>query len=164
MGFWKCVIYLCVTGTVGFFGGRMISKKQFNPSRGIFRCHKWEQGGKIYEKLSIRKWHKRLPDMSRILPFMMPQKNLSGDYAKRLPEMISETCVAEIVHIAISLMGLYCLHLWPGAGSVVIVLLHSLLLNLPFIIIQRYNRPRLIRLQDKLQKSKTSTERSCNPS
>ena len=159
MGFWKCVAYLCTTGTVGFFAGRIVPKKWLKPEQGIFRCRKFEKGGSIYEKLGIRKWHKRLPDMSRILPFMMPRKNLSGDYKERLPEMIEETCVAELVHIAVSVAGLNCLKLWPGCGGVAIVIIHTLLLNLPFILIQRYNRPRLIRLQEKLQKA--SERRYC---
>ena len=64
--------------------------------------------------------------------------------------MIQETCVAEIVHIAVSILGLRCLWMWPGAGGVTVTVIYILLLNLPFILIQRYNRPRLIRLQQKL--------------
>lgn len=158
MGFWKCVAYLCGTGVLGFLGGRLLSKKQMNPETGLFRCRQREEGGRVYEKLGIRKWHKRLPDMSRILPFLMPPKNLQGDYKNRLDEMIQETCVAEVVHILVSLLGLFCLDLWPGIGGVVMVLIHTMLLNVPFILIQRYNRPRLMRLRNKLQQQK---ERSC---
>lgn len=146
----KCAIYLALTGTVGFLVGRIIPKRWLKPDKGLFRSFTFEQNGAIYEKLGIRKWHKRLPDMSRILPFMMPAKNLSGDYEERLPVMIQETCVAEVVHIAVSILGLYCLRIWPGVGGVTVTAIHIVLLNLPFILIQRYNRPRLIRLQKKL--------------
>lgn len=89
--------------------------------------------------------------MSRILPFLMPPKNLSGDYAQRLPVMIRETCVAEITHITVSILGLPCLRIWPGMGGVTVTAIFILLLNVPYILIQRYNRPRLIRLYRKLQ-------------
>ena len=82
----------------------------------------------------------------------MPAKSLSGDYGQNLPVMIQETCVAEAVHITVSVAGLRCLWMWPGVGGVIVTAIHIILLNLPFILIQRYNRPRLIRLQKKLEK------------
>ena len=111
----------------------------------------------MYEKLGIRKWHKKVLDMSRILPGLMPAKSLSGDYGQNLPVMIQETCVAEAVHITVSVAGLRCLWMWPGVGGVTVTAIHIILLNLPFILIQRYNRPRLIRLQKKLEKKKEGT-------
>ena len=146
----KCAVYLALTGTVGFFAGRILPKGWLKPGKGWFRSFAFEKNGAVYEKLGIRKWQNKVPDMSRILPFLMPAKNLSGDYQERLPMMIQETCVAEIVHIAVSILGLRCLWMWPGAGGVTVTVIYILLLNLPFILIQRYNRPRLIRLQQKL--------------
>ena len=96
--------------------------------------------------------------MSRILPGLMSAQNLSGDYGQNLPVMIQETCVAEAVHIAVSVAGLHCLWMWPGIGGVTVTAIHIILLNLPFILIQRYNRPRLIRLQKKLQIRKEKEE------
>ena len=78
-----------------------------------------------------------------------PPKKLTRDPAAQLPDMIRETCIAELVHLALCFSGLYCLKLWPGAGGIAVVLIYTLLLNLPFILIQRYNRPRLIRLHQK---------------
>ena len=147
----KCAMYLVLTGIISFFSGRMIPKRRLKPEKGWFRSFAFEKGGAVYEKLGIRKWQNRVPDMSRILPFMMPAKNLSGNYKERLPEMIQETCVAEIVHLASCILGLPCLWMWPGAGGVIITVIFIGLLNLPFIFIQRYNRPRLLRLQKKLQ-------------
>ena len=53
--------------------------------------------------------------------------------------------MAECIHLLLPLAGLYCLRLWPGAGGVIVALLYFLG-NLPFVLIQRYNRPRLQRL------------------
>lgn len=146
----KCAVYLALTGTVVFLVGRILPKRWIKPEEGLFRCFAFEKNGNVYEKMGIRKWHRRLPDMSRILPFMMPAKNLSGNFEERLPLMIQETCVAEVVHLTASIFGLRCLWMWPGVGGVTVTAIHIGLLNLPFILIQRYNRPRLIRLQQKL--------------
>lgn len=154
----KCVIYLALTGTVGFFAGRIIPKGWLKPEKGWFRSFSFERNGAIYEKLGIRKWQNKVLDMSRILPRWMPAKNLSGKYKERLPVMIQETCVAEIIHITVSIVGLRCLWIWPGVGGITVTALHIVLLNLPFILIQRYNRPRLIRLQKKLLAKKKKKE------
>lgn len=82
---------------------------------------------------------------------MMPAKNLSGDFEKRLPVMILETCVAEITHGLLCVAGLGCIWICPGWGGVAAALIDIVLLNLPFILIQRYNRPRLLHLQQKLR-------------
>ena len=154
----KCAIYCAIAGTVGFFFGRLISKCPMKPEKGLFRCFKFEKNGVLYEKLNIRKWQARVPDMSRILPFLMPPKNLSGNYSDRLPTMIRETCVAEITHIVVSILGLPCLAIWPGVGGMTVTAIFILLLNVPYILIQRYNRPRLIRLQQKLQDRRNKKE------
>ena len=154
----KCALYLALTGTFGFFAGRIVPKGWLKPEKGWFRSFSFERNGAVYEKLGIRKWHKKVLDMSRILPGLMPAKNLSGDYEQNLPVMIQETCVAEIVHITVSVAGLRCLWIWPGIGGVTVTAIHIVLLNLPFILIQRYNRPRLIRLQKKLQTRKEKKE------
>lgn len=159
MGLVKCAVFLCLNGICGFFLGRILPKRWFLPDAWIFRSRGFERHGKIYEKLGIRRWHKRVPDMSRIFPALMPPKNLTGDFSRRLPEMIRETCVAELIHTLLSLTGLYCLWLWPGWGGVTVSTIHFLLLNLPFILIQRYERPRLIRLQAKMEERKRSVPR-----
>lgn len=84
--------------------------------------------------------------MSRLLPALMPAKKLTAETFADLPRMIQETCVAELIHVLLSVTGLACLAIWPGVGGAVVTAVYILLGNLPFIIIQRYNRPRLQRL------------------
>ena len=54
----NCVLYLVLTALIGFLAGRIIPKKWLNPYAGIFCSFKFEQDGKLYEKLGIRKWQK----------------------------------------------------------------------------------------------------------
>lgn len=152
MGFWKCFNFLVFTGIIAFPAGRLLPKRLFHADRFPFRAYRWERGGKIYDKLHIRAWHKKVPDMSRIFPYLIPPKRVTGDINKQLPRMLQETCIAEFVHFVLCLVGLRCLWLWPGAGGVIVTILYIGLFNLPFIIIQRYERPRLLRLYKKMQK------------
>ena len=146
----KCTLYLMCAGVVGFFMGRLFSLCRLKPDKGLFRCFDFEKNGMLYEKLNIRKWQAKVPDMSKILPFLMPPKNLTGNYEQRLPTMIHETCVAELTHVVVSILGLHCLRIWPSAGGIAVTAIFIVFLNVPYILIQRYNRPRLIRLQRKL--------------
>ena len=157
MNFLKSVLYLMATGVVGFFAGRAIPKSWIVPQKGIFKCFPSEKDGKLYERVGIKKWQKKVPDMSRILPFMMPPKNLMGDYQGRLPTMILETCKAELTHSLMCLVGLPVLWFMPGAGGVAVYLLYVVVFNLPYILIQRYNRPRLIRLYEKQKRKEMTT-------
>ena len=158
MNFIQCAAYIAVTGIVGFLAGRVLPKKWLRPDKGLFHCFPFESGGKIYEKIGIRRWQSKVPDVSKVFPSMVPPKKLDRDFASRLPDMICETCIAELVHLVFCVAGLYCLKLWPGVGGVTITVINIVFLNLPFILIQRYNRPRLIRLQQRYNIHTTKKE------
>ncbi len=150
MEFWKCFIYLAITGAAGFLLGRLLPKEWFHWDQAPFQSLPFERDGELYEALHVRRWQNLMPDMSRIFPGMMPPKNLTGQYRQRLPRMLQETCVAEMTHSLLCITGLYVLKLWRGIGGVIVYLLYAGLMNLPYIIIQRYNRPRLRRLYHRL--------------
>lgn len=94
----------------------------------------------LYEFLRVKHWKKRMP-------------TFENDYfdlrEHTLPEVIGATCQAELVHetivplcfLPIALSGCF------GALPVfVITSVLSALLDTVFVVIQRYNRPRLVRL------------------
>ena len=141
----KCILYLAAIGAASFVIGRLLLKSWLHEDRFPFRPFAFERQGKLYEKLKIKSWQNKLPDMSRLCKHCMPAKKMNADTLWELPLMIKETCVAEFIHLLLPLAGLYCLRLWPGAGGIVVTLLYFLG-NLPFVLIQRYNRPRLQRL------------------
>lgn len=154
MGFFRCMVYFAVTGAMGFVAGRLVPKHWFRYDARPYRCARFEKDGAIYHKLHIRSWQNRVPDMSRIVPGWMPAKKLSGKAdANTLRLMLQETCVAEWVHGLLCFTGLYTVFLWHGAGGIVLAVL-NILGNLPFILIQRYNRPRLAGLLRRLEAAK----------
>lgn len=155
MGFWRCCIYYALLGVVSFPVGRL-SRRFLRADRFPFRVQPWEAG--LYRALRVRRWQDKVPDMSRLLPALIPPKRLTEDYRARLPRMIEETCVAELVHALLSLAGLYTLRLWPGRGGRILTALYILVGNLPFIVIQRYNRPRLQRLLARQQRASERNE------
>ena len=153
----KCAAYIAATGIASFIIGTALPRKWFHADQFLFRCRSFEREGRVYEKIYIHKWKTRVPDMSRLFPWLIPPKRFSDNLGERLPRMIQETCVAEAVHLALCLTGLYCIKLWPGVGGVVVSAL-NILGNMLFVWIQRYNRPRFMKIMMRYtEKHGTST-------
>ena len=149
MSFLKCMLYLAALGVLSFLVGRLIPQEWIHADRFPFRCCDWEENGTVYNAFSIRKWQNKVPDMSKLFPRLMQEKKMTRNFREDLPVMIRETCIAEIIHWALCLASLWCLWLWPGFGGFCVAFLYSVG-NLPFIMIQRYNRPRLVGLQARI--------------
>ena len=159
LGFIRCFRYLAVTGLLSFFIGRALPKNWFHYDRRPYRTFSFERNGKIYDALKIRHWKDRVPDMSKVFPAWIPSKKLSGSLSvHQLEQMLLETCIAECVHICLAVAGFVCVLLWDGAGGWVMSLLF-LLGNIPFCMIQRYNRPKFVRILRRLEARETETRK-----
>ena len=145
---WRSVLYLAAISLLSNLAGGCIGR-HFRTDAFPFRPYTFEQNGLFYEKLRIRKWKDRVPDMSRYLRFL-PRKAMTDRSAGRVRLLVQETCVAELVHAALMVLALpvlLCQEWW----ATLMVAAYDLG-NLPFIMIQRYNRPRLERLAEKLER------------
>ena len=146
MQFWKTIRYILCTSIVVFILGRVFPRKWIFEDRFPFKSFDFEKGGRIYNKIGRMKWKTKLPDASvtitKILPKFMPRKRI--DQGDQIPILIKETCIAEATHVLVAILGFGCVFIWNGIGGW-IVSIAFLLFNIPFIIIQRFNRPRLIR-------------------
>ena len=146
---WQSVLYLAVISVLSNLAGMCIGRN-FRADAFPFKPYAFERQGRFYEKLRIRKWKNRVPDMSKYLRFL-PRKQLTDTSCGRVKLLVQETCVAELVHgglMILALPVLLCREWW----AVLLVAVYDLLGNLPFILIQRYNRPRLLRLAEKLER------------
>ena len=142
-----CLCYAAGLGVLSFFLGRLLPKRWLHPDKFPFRTYAWEE--KLWKALQIHKWQAKVPDMSRLFKKLMPAKALTQKTAQDLPIMIQETCVAELTHGLLCFAGLALLKIWRGPGGVILTVIYIVFGNLPFLLIQRYNRPRLQRLLEK---------------
>lgn len=150
-GLLKCFFYLSVIGLIFFLLGRLMPKKWMCYDQFPYRSFPFEKNGRLYQALGIQSWREKLPDMSKIFPAMMPSKRLPKKAtALQLERMVQETCVAELVHDLLCVSGFGCVFLWKGAGGWLAALLY-VAGNIPFTMIQRYNRPKLVRIMRKLK-------------
>lgn len=153
MKFLFCLIYLLTLSVFVFFIGRIIPRSWIKEDKFPFKSFKWEKNGLIYEKLKIKKWKTKLPDASlvlnKIIPNLYPTKRMKNSDKEKTKILIKESCVAEGTHKVVSILGFLCIYIWKSFGGVTVAVAFYLF-NVPFIIIQRYNRPRLKKLANKL--------------
>ena len=64
-----------------FLGRADRAKGMVPPDQFPFRPFAFEKNGRFYHCLHIRLWQGRVPDMSRILPALIPQKKLTTPQA-----------------------------------------------------------------------------------
>ncbi len=149
--FGQCFIYLAFIGITMFIVGRIMPKDIFRYDRVPFRSFAFERDGAVYLKLGVKKWKDEVPDMSKILPGVMPSKK--APFGADLDEVvlsIQETCVAEFVHAVLAVLGIACVEIWEGGGGAAVSVAYFIG-NMPYIVIQRYNRPKLVRIAERLK-------------
>jgi len=123
-----------------------IPLRLFDTGFWIYKPRKWEKNDKIYVRIfRLKKWKKRLPDGAALFKKGFKKKHLNGLDEVYLDNFIRETCRAELTHWIMFLLSpvFFIWNIW-WVGIVMIV--YAILVNLPCIIIQRYNRIRLKRI------------------
>ncbi len=160
MAFWKSCAYFLLIGIASHYIGEALPAKWLKWDRFLFRERKWEKKGEVYERIRIQDWKDHMPDMSRVMKDMVPKKVGICPHSEDVWILVTETCRAEAVHWGICLCApVIYLFWWNWMG----VLLSSILIlgNLPFIMIQRYNRPTLIALAKRLEVREERKRNAC---
>lgn len=135
-----CVFLACIHG----------KKKLFDSSKRMYRIKSWEKDGKFYsQKLKIKKWKDFLPQYVSKGGFS--KKSFESTSIEYIDRFILETCRGEWAHrmcLLISVPIYFFNKINVGVGLVLTIFC----VQLPFIFIQRYNRIRLQKLKERLQK------------
>ena len=144
------ISYIAAAGVAAHFIGEALPRRRFDPRRFPFAPWPWEKSGRLYRALRVRAWKNKLPDMSRVAPDMV-RKSVSLTGSAAAAERVAvETCVAEAVHWALMLLSFVIYLLYSQPPGAALAVLYGLS-HVPFIIIQRYNRPTLTTLAERLK-------------
>lgn len=123
-----------------------IPDRAYYYKKWLYRERKWEDGGHFYERMfGVKSWKAKLPDISDFMKWRFNKKHFAQNNKDYLAVFLTESCKSELTHWMIILSTLL-FKFWNDWISVLLILSVAALLNLPYIIIQRYNRPRLKRL------------------
>jgi len=135
-------------------------KRIFNSKNKFFKVSKKEMS--FYKKIHLPQWKDKLPQFnSRFNKRELPE-TITDEY---IEEFIYVTCKAESIHYTAIILGYLSLFLTPLTPNVDFWLpVHTfftfvaLFCNLPFSMIQRYNRRRLLNFLRAKQKRSVSQE------
>ncbi len=153
IAFWLVVFY----GTAGAIVAlpKKWQKKLFDSNHRFFTVSEREM--RFYRKIRLPKWKDKLPQHNVDFDKRHLAKDITKDY---LVKYIFVTCRAEIIHYVTGLVGYISLlfsllseniEYWRDVYFTIATAM--MIGNLPFSMIQRYNRYRLKRLFAKLNKS-----------
>lgn len=115
--------------------------RKFNLNSPGFRLYPFES--ELYKKLKVKKWK------ANVITAKPEQFDISKNSMESLLHHIAQ---AELVHRIIMVLSFAPLVLIIPYGSPIIFIMTSIfscLIDLQFVIIQRYNRPRVIKLMER---------------
>ena len=119
----------------------------FNRDSFLFKRHRWEAGGRIYERLfRVRRWKHLLPDGAAAWKRRGYQKKHIEDFsADNLRRFWVESARGELTHW-LAILPFWAFGFFVPPAVIALMLLYALAVNMPCIIVQRYNRPRVERM------------------
>ena len=109
-----------------------------------FRLRGWEQGGDFYRRfLLIHRWKGLFPEAGGFFPGGFSKKRLVSREPAYLDRFVRETRRGELSHW-LSMIPAPLFFLWNDWRIGIGMILYALLINLPFIAINRFNRSRFL--------------------
>ncbi|KAA1039591.1 glycosyl-4,4'-diaponeurosporenoate acyltransferase [Macrococcus equipercicus] len=120
-------------------------------TRKLFKTYRWEHGGELWQIVfNVKAWKHRLPDGTLFIK-SGHNKSVLPDYrAATLNTFFLEMRRAELTHWITMTAGLL-FFFWNPRWAALLNILFGIISNAPFIITQRYNRPRIEKLYHQKQ-------------
>ncbi|MEY4007712.1 MAG: hypothetical protein RLZZ467_744 [Gemmatimonadota bacterium] len=138
------VVWFGASAAFGYLGHRL-PLSRFDHDTRWSRLRGTEIGGARYERLRIKRWKDRLPEAGALFAGGFSKRDLTSHDRAHLERFAAETRRAEAVHWMI-LATVVVFPLFVVWYALIPNVIYALAANVPFIMIQRYNRARLERI------------------
>jgi glycosyl-4,4'-diaponeurosporenoate acyltransferase len=121
----------------------------------LLRARRFEDDGRLYRRtLRIHRWKDRLPEAGALFDGGISKRELPARDVAGLRVFVRETRRAELTHWwAMACSPLFLI--WNPPLAAALLVAYGVLVNLPFILIQRYNRFRTQALLARLERRGT---------
>ena len=137
------VIFLISTIAISYLSTKL-PDKYYSYKHWIFKERNWEKQGRFYQKVfKVKLWKHRVPELADFIKTVFPKKFISEFNSEFLSKYLIESCKAELTHWCIIFSSALFL-VYADTSTFIFMFLLASMFNIPFIIIQRYNRPRII--------------------
>ena len=64
--------------------GYLVPRERIDAYRFPYNSFSWERDGALYDKIKVRRWKNRVPDMSKYLDFLYPKAIFSRPTASQI--------------------------------------------------------------------------------
>ena len=143
-GAWAAWSALC-----GYFAHRM-PVSRLASDRGLFRLMRFERDGRWYGRVvRVRRWKRWLPDAGALFPGGFSKRHVDRRDRAYLERFAAETRRAELTHWLI-LAAAPWFFAWNPWWLAAAMLAYGIVANVPCLLVQRYNRARLMRMIQRL--------------
>jgi glycosyl-4,4'-diaponeurosporenoate acyltransferase len=116
----------------------------------LLRPRRFETAGRWYRRwLRVHRWKDKMPEAGNLFRGGLSKRHLPGRDVAALQLFVRETRRAELTHWWAMWCGPIFI-LWNPPLAAALLVLYGVLVNLPFIVIQRYNRFRILALTERL--------------
>lgn len=154
------IVYVAVLGVLAHYIGESLPRIRFSETGFFYRARDWENGGAVYEKNRNQEMEDTPARYEPHHADMLPKRVTYDATSESLTALIRETCVAEFIHcwLCVFSFGIYLI--WKNYIGIILMFVF-IFCNIPFILIQRYNRPHLIKLRDRMLRREIKKQCDC---
>lgn len=132
------------------YAAHRLGRERLSRDGWLLRPRRFEQGGRWYRRrLRIHRWKDRVPEAGALFAGGVSKRQLPAHDAEGLALFVRETRRAELAHWWAMACGPVFV-LWNPPLASVLLIAYGVAANLPFILIQRYNRFRTLPLLERL--------------
>lgn len=126
----------------------------------FFQSKGFEKEGAIYDQIfHVRKWKHLLPDGGMVRKKRgFRKKRLEQTNSDHLERFILESSKAELIHW-LGMFPFWVFGFFTSPNVVLYMFLYALAVNMPCIIVQRYNRPRVQHLLNRKRKKESQNQK-----
>ncbi len=121
----------------------LLPDSKFDHDSCIYRIRGFEQKGSLYKKyFAVHKWKKYLPDGGIVFNGGYSKKHLIGLSENDLNKYLIESRRGELTHW-LAIIPFWVFGFFAPPYIIPIMFVYAVAINMPCIITQRYNRPRI---------------------
>jgi len=142
--------FFVFSAIITYLSNRMPARL-YSSDSWLLRQREWEKRGEFYQRVfRVKHWKKLLPELGDIVKSVFPKKRIKEYTREYLQKYIFESCKSEVTHWSI-IFSAFLFFLWSEFQPAVMIVIIAIILNLPYIIIQRYNRPRIMVMVENIE-------------
>ena len=156
------LVLVLIDAVCALFMRYCLPKKVFNPFLKCYNVGKNER--KFYEKIGIRKWKDRIPEAGQLFANFSKTEVADMTNNEYVQKFMSETIYAELMHWLSMIFSFLIIFIDLRLALTVALplVVGNMILNLMPVLVQRYNRPKLMVLYQRNERMKKKENKQDN--